>query len=58
MGTNLRIELINQLGWIKNDCAIDAYGDEGEGYDFSRFYDLLIEAGWQPPSEFTTIYPR
>lgn len=44
-----REKLAARLGEIKAECDIDGYGDEGEGYDFGKFLDLLLSDGWTPP---------
>jgi hypothetical protein len=52
MDTGLRLKLAEQVEKFHyGECARDAYGDEGDGYDFGKLVDLLVEAGWTPPSE-------
>lgn len=36
---------------LYRSTALDAYGDEGDGYDFEKFIELLVSDGWTPPSE-------
>lgn len=43
--------LAKRLDELHDECDIDGYGDEGEGYDMEKFVDLLIEDGWTPPED-------
>lgn len=49
MDEALRATLEEELEELHRECDIDGYGDEGEGYDYRKYFDLLIEAGWTPP---------
>lgn len=45
-----RVELASQIEALHyGECARDAYGDEGDGYDFEKLVSLMIKAGWTPP---------
>lgn len=45
-------ELANEVSEIHYSTNL-GYGDEGEGFDYTKQVLLLIEAGWVPPTKPT-----